>query len=89
MQNSTDMIMATLDSDKSIQVEIQYEEKLDSKESAFIQAAMLFTSSSGQRRLRIHNLALPVTSDYGSIYRLADEDVIVAHLFKNGEYFAC
>jgi len=87
MQNSTDMELAALDSDKSIQVEIKYDDKLDPKENAFIQTAVLFTSTSGQRRLRIHNLGLPVSSDYVSIYRLADEDVVVTHFFKNGWSF--
>jgi len=69
-----------------VQVEIKYDDKLDEKEPAIFQAAVLFTSCSGQRRLRIHNLSLPVTQDFNQIYRLTDEDAIVTHLFKIAEH---
>lgn len=84
MQNTMDIEVSAFDSDKSVQVEIKYDDKLDDKELAYFQAAILFTSCSGQRRLRVHNLALPVTTDFNIIYRMADEDATLTHLFKNG-----
>ncbi|CAK5114559.1 unnamed protein product [Meloidogyne enterolobii] len=64
MQNTTDVELSAIDSDKSVQIEIKYDDKLDEREPAYFQLAVLFTSCSGQRRLRIHNLSLPVTADY-------------------------
>lgn len=84
MQNTTDIEVSAMDSDKSVQIEIKYDDKLDEKEPVFFQAAILFTSVSGQRRLRIHNLSLAVTTDFNQVYRLADQDVVVTHLFKHG-----
>ncbi|EJW80731.1 hypothetical protein WUBG_08360, partial [Wuchereria bancrofti] len=55
--------------------------------SAYLQTAVLFTSCSGQRRLRIHNLALAVSSDYNQLYRVADLDCLTSFLFKQAEYF--
>ncbi|KAI1724885.1 sec23/Sec24 trunk domain-containing protein [Ditylenchus destructor] len=85
MQNTTDIEMSAIDADKSVQVEIKYDDKLEEKEPVIFQAAVLFTSCGGQRRLRIHNLSLPVTTDHNQIYRLTDEDAIVTHLFKAAE----
>ena len=85
MQNTTDIEVSTLDCDKSVQVEIKYDDKLEEREAAYFQVAVLFTSCGGQRRLRIHNLSLPVTADYSQLYRLVDEDCLVAHLFKQAE----
>lgn len=84
MQNTTDIEIGAIDSDKSIQVEIKYDDKLDEKVPLYIQAATLFTSCSGQRRLRIHNLCISVTSDFNQLYRMTDQDTIVTHLFKHG-----
>jgi protein transport protein SEC24 len=85
MQNTTDIELSAIDSDKSIQIEIKYDDKLDEREPAFFQLAILFTSCSGQRRLRVHNLSLPVTSDYQKLYRHIDEDCLISHLFKQAE----
>jgi len=85
MQNTTDMEVSAVDSDKSVQVDFKYDDKLDPQENSFFQVAILFTSCGGQRRLRIHNISLPVTNDFTTIYRFADEDVVVASLFKNAE----
>ncbi|CAK5112195.1 unnamed protein product [Meloidogyne enterolobii] len=74
MQNTTDVELSAIDSDKSVQIEIKYDDKLDEREPAYFQLAVLFTSCSGQRRLRIHNL-----------YRHLDEDCLVSHLFKQAE----
>lgn len=82
MQNTTDIEVGTIDSDKGMSVEIKYDDKLDEQTPAVIQSAVLFTSCSGQRRLRIHNICLGVSSDYQLIYRFADNDTVVDHFFK-------
>ncbi|KAM3726424.1 Protein transport protein [Dirofilaria immitis] len=86
MDNSTDLEMGAIDCDKSIHVEIRHDDKLP-EGSTHLQAAILFTSCSGQRRLRIHNLALAVSSDYNQLYRVADLDCLTSFLFKQAEYF--
>uniref|UniRef100_A0AAF5RT43 Sec23/Sec24 trunk domain-containing protein n=2 Tax=Wuchereria bancrofti TaxID=6293 RepID=A0AAF5RT43_WUCBA len=86
MDNTTDLEMGAIDCDKAIHVEIRHDDKLP-EGSAYLQTAVLFTSCSGQRRLRIHNLALAVSSDYNQLYRVADLDCLTSFLFKQAEYF--
>ncbi|KAK6110300.1 Sec23/Sec24 trunk domain family protein [Brugia pahangi] len=86
MDNTTDLEMGAIDCDKAVHVEIRHDDKLP-EGSAYLQAAVLFTSCSGQRRLRIHNLALAVSSDYNQLYRVADLDCLTSFLFKQAEYF--
>jgi protein transport protein SEC24 len=84
MDNVTDMQIGAVDCDKSIQIEIKYDDKLNEQDRVFIQVATLFTSCSGQRRLRIHNITLPITSDYNTMYRAVDQHTVFAYLFKQG-----
>lgn len=69
---------------QAVHVEIRHDDKLP-EGSAHLQTAILFTSCSGQRRLRIHNLALAVSSDYNQLYRVADLDCLTSFLFKQGK----
>eukprot|EP00638_Chattonella_subsalsa_P000347 CAMPEP_0117751506 /NCGR_PEP_ID=MMETSP0947-20121206/11015_1 /TAXON_ID=44440 /ORGANISM="Chattonella subsalsa, Strain CCMP2191" /LENGTH=975 /DNA_ID=CAMNT_0005569899 /DNA_START=115 /DNA_END=3040 /DNA_ORIENTATION=- len=43
-------------------LEFTYEEQLLTAQVLSIQAALLYTSSCGERRIRVHNLAIPVTT---------------------------
>uniref|UniRef100_A0A914VCD2 Protein transport protein Sec24C n=1 Tax=Plectus sambesii TaxID=2011161 RepID=A0A914VCD2_9BILA len=84
MQNTTDIELAGIDCDKCINVEIRHDDKLD-EPMAYIQAAVLFTSCGGQRRLRVHNLTLSTSADYNQLYRLADQDTVVNFMMKQAE----
>ena len=84
MQNTTDIELASLDEDKCITVDIKHDDKLD-EQPAYIQAALLFTSPSGQRRLRIHNLCIANGPNAAALYRAADCDAVVMTLFKQAE----
>ena len=44
--------------------------------------AILFTSPGGQRRLRIHNLALNVCTQMADLYRSCDLDTVMNLLLK-------
>ncbi|CAF1321649.1 unnamed protein product, partial [Rotaria sordida] len=82
MTNATEMIFGTIDSDKSVCVELKHDDKLPVESNTYIQAALLYTSISGQRRLRILTLALTVTSSYTSLYPACDLDVIMNYVTK-------
>lgn len=43
-----------------------------------------YTSSSGERRIRVHTAAAPVVSDLGEMYRQADSGAIVSMMSKLG-----
>ena len=46
------------------------------------QVALLYTSMSGVRKLRLHNLALPVSSNLADLYKSCDMDTVVNSLTK-------
>lgn len=84
MTNATEMIFGTIDSEKSVAVELKHDDKLPIESNTYIQAALLYTSISGQRRLRILTLALTVTSSYSSLYPACDLDTIMNYITKVG-----
>ena len=49
--------------------EVKYDDKLTEEDGVYVQAAILFTSCSGQRRLRVINLALNTGTSMAEMYR--------------------
>merc|ERR1740124_1921430 len=72
MANTTDMELASVNSDMALACEIKHDDKLTDEDGVYIQAALLYTSVSGQRRLRICNLALSTCDNMGELYRNCD-----------------
>ena len=81
MENSTDLELATIDESKAFITEIKHDDSLKDPAS-LIQTAVLYTSMTGQRRLRILNMCLPVTADYNQVYRLADPEALTTFMLK-------
>ncbi|GAA5904381.1 uncharacterized protein JCM6883_006470 [Sporobolomyces salmoneus] len=81
-RNITDLEFGTLDADKAIAARIKHESKLDEKSDAYFQCAALYTSATGQRRVRVHNIAVPVTSLVNNVFRYADMDTTIALIAK-------
>ena len=54
---------------------------------AFIlpQAALLYTNLKGERRLRVHNMALNCSTKYQDIYRSCEMDTLVNYFSKSSE----
>lgn len=86
MPNTTDMELASIDCDKAIGIEIKHDDKLADEEGVYIQAALLYTSCSGVRRLRIINLNLKTSSQMSELYRACDLDAIINFLLKQSKY---
>lgn len=72
--------------DNSYGVEITIEENLTTTLACF-QTALLHTSSSGERRIRVVTLAVPVTSNLADCFASADVEAIAALLVKKGTVF--
>lgn len=49
-----------------------------------LQCAVLYTTVGGQRRLRIHNLALNCSSQLADLYKSCETDALVNFFAKSG-----
>ncbi|XP_072051157.1 protein transport protein Sec24C-like isoform X1 [Amphiura filiformis] len=83
MANTTDVELASVDSDKAVTVEIKHDDKLAEDAGAFVQVALLYTSISGQRRLRILNLSFNCCTQMADMYRNCETDCMVNYLAKH------
>ncbi|XP_067431595.1 protein transport protein Sec24C isoform X3 [Thunnus thynnus] len=82
MSNTTDVELAGLDCDKAVTVEFKHDDKLSEETGALMQCAVLYTSCSGQRRLRIHNMAVNCCSQLADLYRNCETDTIINFFSK-------
>ncbi|NXG42172.1 SC24D protein, partial [Psilopogon haemacephalus] len=83
MNNTTDVEMAAVDCDKAVTVEFKHDDKLSEDSGALIQCAVLYTSVSGQRRLRIHNIGLNCSSQLADIYKTCETDALINFFAKS------
>jgi len=74
--------VATVDSDKSFVVTLKHDDNLDERSLACIQAALLYSTKTGERRIRVHTLALKTTSILGTIFKYADLDTVLNTVVK-------
>ncbi|XP_035256810.1 LOW QUALITY PROTEIN: protein transport protein Sec24C-like [Anguilla anguilla] len=82
MSNTTDVEQAGLDPDKTVTVEFRHDDKLSEETGALMQCAVLYTSCTGQRRLRVHNLALNCCSQLADLYRNCETDTLINFFTK-------
>lgn len=82
MSNTTDMDLASITSEKAIGIEIKHDDKLPPEENVYIQVALLYTSCSGQRRIRILNLALKTCVQMADLFRCCDLDAMILYFAK-------
>ncbi|NXP70010.1 SC24D protein, partial [Ramphastos sulfuratus] len=83
MNNTTDVEMAAVDCDKAVTVEFKHDDKLSEDSAALIQCAVLYTSVSGQRRLRIHNIGLNCSSQLADVYKTCETDALINFFAKS------
>ncbi|KAJ1648390.1 COPII coat Sec23p-Sfb3p heterodimer component [Coemansia asiatica] len=74
MRNHVDVELAGVTSDSAIAAVLQHDGKLDETQDVFFQVALLYTTSDGQRRIRVHNLAIPCTTLIGNLFKYSDVD---------------
>lgn len=79
-----DIECAALNTSSSLVVDFKYDDKLPDDEHVIIQVAVLYTSLSGERRVRLHNLALAPCQVISDIYRNSCCDTIVNLIARNG-----
>ena len=78
-----DLEFGTIDADRAIGVVFSYDGKLDAKLDAHFQAALLYTSASGQRRVRCINVVAGVNESAAETMRTVDQDAVINILAKD------
>ncbi|XP_031841096.1 protein transport protein Sec24AB isoform X2 [Nomia melanderi] len=80
---STDLLsLPNVNPDAGFGMQISIEENLSDVQNVCFQAALLYTSSKGERRIRVHTLCLPVASNLADVLHSADQQCIVGLLSK-------
>ncbi|XP_030127460.4 protein transport protein Sec24B isoform X4 [Taeniopygia guttata] len=78
---STDLLsLANVNPDAGFAVQMSIEESLTDTSLVCFQTALLYTSSKGERRIRVHTLCLPVVSSLSDVYAGADVQAVVCLL---------
>uniref|UniRef100_A0A1B6M3Q4 Uncharacterized protein n=1 Tax=Graphocephala atropunctata TaxID=36148 RepID=A0A1B6M3Q4_9HEMI len=80
---STDLLsLPNANPDAGFGMQVTIDENLTDVQNVCFQAALLYTSSKGERRIRVHTLCLPVASNLADILHGADQQCIVGLLAK-------
>ena len=84
---STDLLsLPNVNPDAGFGMQVSIEDDLrDSREVTF-QAALLYTSSKGERRIRVHTLCLPTCASVSEVINSADQTAIIGMLTKFGKH---
>ncbi|XP_067153704.1 protein transport protein Sec24B isoform X2 [Apteryx mantelli] len=78
---STDLLsLANINPDAGFAVQMSIEESLTDTSLVCFQTALLYTSSKGERRIRVHTLCLPVVNSLADVYAGADVQAVVCLL---------
>jgi len=80
---STDLLsLPNASPDAGFGMQVSIDENLTEIQNVCFQAALLYTSSKGERRIRVHTLCLPVASNLADIMHGADQQCIAGLLAK-------
>ncbi|XP_010639905.1 protein transport protein Sec24B, partial [Fukomys damarensis] len=78
---STDLLsLANINPDAGFAVQLSIEESLTDTSLVCFQTALLYTSSRGERRIRVHTLCLPVVSSLEGVHAGADVQAVICLL---------
>ncbi|XP_011496986.1 PREDICTED: protein transport protein Sec24A [Ceratosolen solmsi marchali] len=80
---STDLLsLPNINPDAGFGMQVSIEENLSDMQNVAFQVALLYTSSTGERRIRVHTLCLPISSNLSDILYSADQQCIIGLLAK-------
>ncbi|XP_045493115.1 protein transport protein Sec24A [Colias croceus] len=80
---STDLLsLPNVSPDAGFGMQLAIDESLGDLQHACFQAALLYTSSKGERRIRVHTMAIPIASTLPDVLHAADQQAIIGLLSK-------
>ncbi|XP_066245647.1 protein transport protein Sec24A [Euwallacea similis] len=74
--------LPNINPDAAFGMQVAIEENLSESQSVCFQAALLYTSSKGERRIRVHTLCLPIANTLQDVIYSADQQCIIGLLSK-------
>ncbi|KAG9831030.1 Sec23/Sec24 family protein, partial [Aureobasidium melanogenum] len=77
-----DLEFGAIDADKAITVMFSYDGKLDAKLDAHFQSALLYTTATGERRVRCTNTVASVSESALEAMKFVDQDAVVSVISK-------
>jgi protein transport protein SEC24 len=87
---STDLLaLPNVNPDAGFGMQVSIEDTLADVTSVCFQAAVLYTSSKGDRRIRIHTYCLPVSKNANELINGADQEAIMGLVAKMGKLQTC
>lgn len=87
---STDLLsLPNVNPDAGFGMQVAIEDDLRDTREVTFQAALLYTSSKGERRIRVHTLCLPTCASVSEIISGADQTAIIGMLTKFAADRAC
>lgn len=75
--------MSAVNTSSNFVVQMKYDDKLPENELVVVQFAMIYTSICGERRVRVHNLALSTCTVLNDLYKSACCDTLVNVLLRD------
>ncbi|XP_050538607.1 protein transport protein Sec24A isoform X2 [Daktulosphaira vitifoliae] len=80
---SSDLLMLpNVNPDNAYGMQLSIEDNLDGLSVVCFQAALLYTSSNAERRIRVHTMCIPVTDNLNDIFQYADQQAITCLIAK-------
>ncbi|KAK6433685.1 COPII coat Sec23p-Sfb3p heterodimer component [Oleoguttula sp. CCFEE 5521] len=77
-----DLELASITQETGMSVTFSYDGKLDPKQDAHFQSALLYTTSTGQRRVRCSNIVARVSESARDAMRFVDQDAVLSIMAK-------
>ena len=78
-----DVDVPGIDADSAFAVTFKHDdEKLEENAPACVQCALLYTTSAGERRIRVLTLGLQTTSSMASLYRYTELDALMSIVMR-------
>jgi len=72
-----EMDLPSIDCDKTFGIRLEHDGKLRDSNEACIQVALLYTSTTGLRLIRVHTISVPITTAMTNVFRFSDLDAII------------
>ncbi|CAD8167868.1 unnamed protein product [Paramecium pentaurelia] len=67
---------------KVLMYELELNQPRAPYDNLYIQTALLYTSTQGERRIRVHNFCIPISNSIKTIYSQIDQSCLAISLFK-------